>query len=80
MRRRLNQRVTGSPDEWPIDWLAREWIPNPFPRALSLGCGEGALELRSVQLPGKRAMDAASLLRGFAIPLDAVLGEAEDEA
>jgi len=44
VRRRLNRRVTGSPDVWPIDWLAREWIPRPFPRALSLGCGEGALE------------------------------------
>ncbi len=44
VRRCLNRRITGSPDLWPIDWLARDVVRRPLPRALSLGCGEGALE------------------------------------
>ena len=44
VRRRLNLRITGSQDLWPIDWLASELGPRRFARALSLGCGEGALE------------------------------------
>ncbi len=44
VRRCVNRRVTGSPDVWPIEWLAREIVRQPFPRALSLGCGDGALE------------------------------------
>ncbi len=44
VRRCLNRRVTGSPDVWPVEWFARDVLRQPFPRALSLGCGEGALE------------------------------------
>lgn len=44
VRRCLNRRVTGAPDIWPIEWLARDVVREPFPRALSLGCGDGALE------------------------------------
>jgi SAM-dependent methyltransferase len=43
VRRYINSSVTGSPDLWPIEWL-RTRIPSPFSSALSLGCGEGALE------------------------------------
>ncbi len=43
VRRRLNRRVTGSEDVWPMEWLAAR-VKVPFSRALSLGCGEGALE------------------------------------
>ena len=41
-RRAINTRVTGSPTVWPIEWLAAK-----FPSlgsAVSLGCGDGALE------------------------------------
>jgi ubiquinone/menaquinone biosynthesis C-methylase UbiE len=43
VRRYINSSVTGSPDLWPIEWL-RTLVPSPFASALSLGCGEGALE------------------------------------
>jgi ubiquinone/menaquinone biosynthesis C-methylase UbiE len=43
VRRYINSSVTGSPDLWPIEWL-RTLVPYPFASALSLGCGEGALE------------------------------------
>jgi SAM-dependent methyltransferase len=43
VRRYINNSVTGSPDLWPIEWL-RNLVPSPFASALSLGCGEGALE------------------------------------
>jgi SAM-dependent methyltransferase len=43
VRRYVNESVTGSPDLWPIEWY-RTRVPAPFPAALSLGCGEGALE------------------------------------
>jgi SAM-dependent methyltransferase len=43
VRRYINSSVTGSPDLWPIEWL-RSRVPSPFAAALSLGCGEGALE------------------------------------
>lgn len=36
--------------------------------ALAVACGEGALRLLRVQRPGRAPMDAASLLRGFALP------------
>ena len=35
---------------------------------LLVACGEGALRLLRVQRPGRAPMDAAALLRGFAIP------------
>ena len=43
VRRFVNERVTGSPERWPLEALAAE-TAEPFGRALSLGCGEGALE------------------------------------
>ncbi len=39
----VNQSVTGSPHVWPIERL-QSLVPSPFPAAVSLGCGEGALE------------------------------------
>ena len=35
---------------------------------LTVACGDGALKLRKVQRAGSRAMDAAELLKGFALP------------
>jgi methionyl-tRNA formyltransferase len=36
--------------------------------ALTIACGDGALRLRSLQRPGKSAMTADDLLRGYAVP------------
>jgi methionyl-tRNA formyltransferase len=40
---------------------------------LLVACGEGALRLRSLQRPGKSAMAAEDLLRGYAVPRGTML-------
>lgn len=50
-RRAINRRVTGDPHVWPLDGLKRLVGGRTFRRALSLGCGMGALE-RSVRTNG----------------------------
>lgn len=47
---------------------------------LVVQAGIGALELLEVQAPGKRAMDAASLLRGRSLEVGSEMGATEDEA
>lgn len=42
--------------------------------ALVVACGEGALRLVCVQRPGKAAMEAEALLRGYPLPKGTVLG------
>src|SRR5688572_23589811 len=44
IRRYINESVTGSADQWPIEWLAQRLEGRTFRRAISLGCGDGALE------------------------------------
>jgi methionyl-tRNA formyltransferase len=41
---------------------------------LSVVCGEGCLELTSVQRPGGRPMPAQAFLRGFPVPVGTRLG------
>lgn len=43
VREYINESVTGSPNVWPIEWL-RSRVRSPFEAAVSIGCGEGALE------------------------------------
>jgi len=43
VRSYINESVTGSPHVWPIEWL-QSLVPSPFSTAVSIGCGEGALE------------------------------------
>jgi SAM-dependent methyltransferase len=43
-RRAANLMVTGSGDEWPMEWFGRVYAKSPFDIGLSLGCGDGALE------------------------------------
>jgi SAM-dependent methyltransferase len=43
VRRYVNAAVSGSPDRWPMEWLASLY-PGGFARAVSLGCGDGPLE------------------------------------
>ena len=45
--------------------------------ALTIACGEGAVQLLQVQRAGKRPMTAAELLRGFALPAGARVGRAD---
>ncbi len=44
--------------------------------ALTIACGEGALQFLQVQRAGKRPMTAAEFLRGFALPAGARVGAA----
>ncbi|TCI00618.1 methionyl-tRNA formyltransferase [Roseococcus sp. SYP-B2431] len=48
-----------------------EVLPGP---ALTVACGEGALRLTRLQRPGRGAMDAHALLRGFPLPTGTRLG------
>jgi SAM-dependent methyltransferase len=50
-RRAANHMVTGSGDEWPMEWFGRVYAESPFDIGLSLGCGDGALE-RDVRKKG----------------------------
>jgi methionyl-tRNA formyltransferase len=43
-------------------------------RRLYAGCGSGAIELIEIQLEGKKRMEAAAFLNGFAFDADEVLG------
>ena len=40
---------------------------------LLIACGEGAVRLLSVQREGRSAQDAQTFLRGFALPVGAIL-------
>jgi SAM-dependent methyltransferase len=51
VRRAINERVTGSPDEWPMEWFQFEYSVEPFELGLSVGCGGGSLE-RDVRRKG----------------------------
>lgn len=44
-------------------------------RGLLVGCGEGGVWIRELQLPGRRRMSAASLVAGHPIPTGTRLGE-----
>lgn len=44
VRQAINRRIGGSRPMWPLDWFV-EWVAGrTFERALSIGCGTGALE------------------------------------
>lgn len=47
----INEMITGSPNEWPMEWFQRVFSPDPKMIGLSLGCGDGALE-RDVRKKG----------------------------
>ncbi len=44
VRQVVNAAVTDFPHEWPLDCFRRLYASEPFKNALSVGCGEGALE------------------------------------
>lgn len=44
VRRRINRRIGGREETWPLDWFAGAYPGLHFARALSIGCGAGALE------------------------------------
>jgi SAM-dependent methyltransferase len=48
-RRAINRRVSGSQDEWPLDWFKRVYATTAFARGVSWGCGLGAFERAAVR-------------------------------
>ncbi len=57
-RRAINRRVSGDPDEWPLDWFRRTRVARPFERGVSWGCGLGAFERNAVRIGIAREIDA----------------------
>jgi SAM-dependent methyltransferase len=57
-RAAINRRVSGSPDEWPLDWFRRVHAERPFRRGVSFGCGLGAFERSAIRLGVAREIDA----------------------
>lgn len=57
-REAINRRVTGSPREWPLDWLRRVHVPEPFERGVTWGCGGGAFERAAIRTDLVRSIDA----------------------
>lgn len=53
-----NRRISGDPHEWPLDWFRRRYVPSPFRRAISWGCGMGALERNAARIQLALAIDA----------------------
>jgi SAM-dependent methyltransferase len=54
----INRRVSGSPDEWPLDWFRRLHVPRPFGRGVSWGCGLGAFERSAIRAGIVEEIDA----------------------
>jgi SAM-dependent methyltransferase len=44
VRAEINRRIGGGKELWPLDWFAATYPGRTFDRALSIGCGTGALE------------------------------------
>lgn len=45
VRSRINERITGNPNRWPMDWLGELLSPLlPLKEVVSVGCGVGNLE------------------------------------
>lgn len=44
IREAINRRIGGATPMWPVDWFSRRTRGRSFARALSIGCGTGALE------------------------------------
>ena len=57
-RQAINRRVSGDPNEWPLDWFRRVHAREPFSRGVSWGCGLGAFERAAVKAGIVRAIDA----------------------
>jgi len=56
-RAAINRRVTGSEGEWPLDWLRRVHVAEPFARGVSWGCGTGAFERSAIRAGIAAAID-----------------------
>ena len=62
-RETINRRVTGSPREWPLDWLRRVHVAEPFERGVTWGCGTGAFERSAIRCDLVKTVDAFDVSR-----------------
>jgi len=60
VRHYINESISGSRDDWPLDWFQRAY-PRTFERALSIGCGTGALERDLLRRNVTHTIDAFDL-------------------
>jgi SAM-dependent methyltransferase len=58
IRHRINQRISGSPHEWPLDWFRRIHCKQPFELGISWGSGLGAFERAAIRCGAVREIDA----------------------
>jgi SAM-dependent methyltransferase len=49
VRQHINELIGGAEPKWPIEWFERWLQERTFGRALSIGCGSGALERQLVE-------------------------------
>lgn len=70
----INPMSTGSSDETWFPYIARKYFPEPVEKALSLGCGGGALERHALSLDVARRFDAYDISEGS---IEAAREEAE---
>jgi SAM-dependent methyltransferase len=69
IREYVNSQISGLPDAWPMDWFAHWLGGRRFRRALSVGCGAGAMErdlIRRDICDTVDAFDASSVSIGVA--------------
>ena len=58
MRRYINGQISGDAGVWPMDWFQSTFGSRPIDRALSIGCGTGALERDLIRRGLARTIDA----------------------
>ena len=56
-RQAINRRVSGDPNEWPLDWFKRVHGAAAFDRGISWGCGLGAFERGAIRIGLVREID-----------------------
>jgi SAM-dependent methyltransferase len=79
VRRHVNEAISGSPDRWPVQWLMEQIDGRCFDRALSLGCGRGALERDLVSKGVCRTIEGIDISRrALALAREAAAAEGLD--
>jgi SAM-dependent methyltransferase len=57
-RQAINRRISGNPNEWPLDWFKRVYAPAPYRFGISWGCGLGPFERAAVRIGLAESIEA----------------------